>query len=147
MVVESMHIRQSRQEDFKQIVCLFRQLWPNKRLNIEELNVIFKSALDSSRDVLLSVEYENHVIAFSSMTLSHSFWQESNIGYITTLIVDEKIRNQGIGKKLMDELIHIAKRHHCKKIELDSAPSRTQAHQFYIKLGFENRAYLFSKNL
>jgi glucosamine-phosphate N-acetyltransferase len=34
-----------------------------------------------------------------------------------------------------------------RRVELDSAFHRKQAHRFYEQLGFENRAYLFSKAL
>lgn len=31
-----------------------------------------------------------------------------------------------------------------KRVELDSGFQREKAHEFYLKLGFEKRAYLFS---
>jgi hypothetical protein len=34
-----------------------------------------------------------------------------------------------------------------KRLELDSAFHRTNAHAFYDKLGFEKRAYLFTKEI
>lgn len=35
----------------------------------------------------------------------------------------------------------------CKKIELDSGFPRDKAHKFYEKIGFEKKAYLFSRDL
>ena len=43
--------------------------------------------------------------------------------------------------------IDSAKNKGCVRVELDSAFQREEAHDFYNKLGFKNRAYLFSKEL
>jgi hypothetical protein len=47
----------------------------------------------------------------------------------------------------MDTAIYEARRQGCKRIELDSAFHRAQAHALYEDLGFEKRAFLFSKVL
>jgi ribosomal protein S18 acetylase RimI-like enzyme len=71
----------------------------------------------------------------------------ANLGNIDELVVDREYRNQGIGKLLMNEMEAIAKNRGCKRLELDSAFHRTNAHAFYEKQGFEKRAYLFSKEI
>jgi hypothetical protein len=43
--------------------------------------------------------------------------------------------------------ISIAKELGCKRFELDSGFQREGAHKFYESIGFEKRAYLFSKIL
>lgn len=40
--------------------------------------------------------------------------------------------------------IAMSKKQGMKRVELDSGFQRERAHQFYEKLGFEKRAYLFS---
>lgn len=47
----------------------------------------------------------------------------------------------------MCEIEKIAKSHGCKRLELDSAFHRVLAHEFYERLGFEKRAYLFSREI
>ena len=75
-------------------------------------------------------------------------WDASgNLGHIDELIVDKKFRGQGIGQSLLEKMTEIARENDCKRIELDSAFNRREAHVFYEKSGFENRAYLFSKKL
>ena len=67
--------------------------------------------------------------------------------HICELVVDEAFRGKSIGTDLIKTASEVAKKRGCKKIELDSAFNRKRAHNFYNKIGFENRAYLFSKNL
>jgi GNAT superfamily N-acetyltransferase len=63
------------------------------------------------------------------------------------MIVDGELRGKGIGTKLLEKTFETANLRKCKKIELDSGFHREQAHKFYEKIGFEKRAYLFSKDL
>jgi GNAT superfamily N-acetyltransferase len=56
-------------------------------------------------------------------------------------------RGCGLGTQLLVEIVRCAKLRGCKRVELDSAFHREEAHQFYLRNGFENRAYLFSKSL
>jgi len=45
---------------------------------------------------------------------------------------------------LINESIKDSKDKGLKRLELDSAFHREKAHEFYVKLGFEKRAFLFS---
>jgi GNAT superfamily N-acetyltransferase len=48
---------------------------------------------------------------------------------------------------LINEAIKDAKGKGLKRLELDSGFHREKAHEFYLKLGFEKRAFLFSHPL
>jgi GNAT superfamily N-acetyltransferase len=60
------------------------------------------------------------------------------------MVVDEKYRGQGFGTMLIKESIKDSKNKGLKRLELDSGFHREKAHEFYTKLGFEKRAFLFS---
>jgi GNAT superfamily N-acetyltransferase len=60
------------------------------------------------------------------------------------MVVDEKFRGKGFGTKLIEETIRDSKSKGLKRLELDSGFHREKAHDFYMKLGFEKRAFLFS---
>jgi len=47
----------------------------------------------------------------------------------------------------MNEIEKIARNYSCKRLELDSDFHRTIAHDFYEGIGFEKRAYLFTKEI
>ena len=67
--------------------------------------------------------------------------------YIPELIVLEKYHNKGIGKKLINSCIALAKEKKCHRIRLESGNQRKESHQFYKHLGFEQSALSFTKNL
>lgn len=55
------------------------------------------------------------------------------------IIIDEKYRGQGLGEKLSQTLIEIAKKERVSSIYLSSRPSRVVANKLYQKLGFEKK--------
>jgi len=60
-------------------------------------------------------------------------------GYIDDVVVDESYRGQGLGARLVQCLINLAKQKKAKQIDLTSAPKRKAANALYRKLGFKLR--------
>ena len=58
-----------------------------------------------------------------------------NCLYIDSLFVDDKYRNKGLGRKLLEEIEMIAKGNKCKLNHLDTFDF--QAKDFYLKQGYE----------
>ena len=56
---------------------------------------------------------------------------------IEDMIVDEKRRGEGVGKKMMHHAIKFAKNTGITKIELTSHKSRIEANKLYLSLGFK----------
>ncbi len=56
---------------------------------------------------------------------------------IEDVIVDEKRRGEGIGKKMMHHAINFVKNTGATKIELTSHKSRIEANKLYLSLGFK----------
>jgi GNAT superfamily N-acetyltransferase len=142
-----MEIRTSCIDDFEEIYNLFVQLWANKELHKKELLEVFQRGLNSDTDYYLSAVENEIIIGFSAFYIANNFWQEGIIAYDYGMIVNEKNRGQGIGRCLIDKACQISKELGCKRFELDSGFQREGAHKFYESLGFEKRAYLFSKIL
>lgn len=140
-------IREAKLEDFSDVCLLFRQLWPNKELHINDLATVFNRGIQSDIDKYVCAELNGKVIGFSAFSIVNNFWQEGYIAYVYAMIVDDAYRSNGIGMSLLEKAFDIAKLSGCKKIELDSGFPREKAHKFYEKIGFEKRAYLFSKDL
>ena len=87
------------------------------------------------------------IIGFASLAVKESLWDVGNLGHINELVVDKFYRNKGIGKKLLQEIIKIAREKSCARVELDSAFRRKKAHKFYELQGFEKCNFLFSKKI
>ena len=67
--------------------------------------------------------------------------------YIPELVVLEKYQNHGIGKKLINSCITLAKEKKCHRIRLESGNQRKDSHEFYKHLGFEQFSLSFTKKL
>ncbi len=140
-------VRFALNKDFESVWPLFKQLWPNKILNQNELSKVFNRGIISDSDVLLILELDNNVIGFCAYAIMNNLWQEGYISYIYAMVIDEKYRGKGYGSNLLQEAINKSREHGMKRVELDSGFPREKAHRFYEKFGFEKRAYLFSYTL
>lgn len=67
--------------------------------------------------------------------------------YIPELIVTRDHRNSGIGKKLIEHCVTLAKKKDCYRIRLESGNQRKDSHLFYKNLGFEQSSLSFSMNI
>ena len=137
-------IRECSSADFDEVVMLLHQLWPDKPLNTQSLRLVYDHALSSENQKYLCAVENNKVIGFGSLIIKNNLWQEGNLGHIDELVVDTDFRGRGVGRQLLSQLIQLAKERKCRRVELDTAFHRKEAHRFYEQQGFENRAYLFS---
>ena len=142
-----MHIRTAEAEDFDAVLSLLHQLWPGKELNQDSLQGIFNQGIENNDSVYLCAVTNGNVIGFCAMNIRDSFWQAGLLAYIEIVVVDNSVRGQGIGTRLMEEAIDIARERGCKKLELDSAFHREKAHGFYERNGLIKRGYIFSRDL
>ncbi len=143
----NLEIRICKQDDFPAIFKLLKTLWIDLDLKFETLQIVYRKAIISENQKLIVGIINNQIVGFCSLTIKNNLWQAGNLGHVDELVVDENIRGQGIGKKLIERITEIAQENSCKKIELDSAFHRRNAHSFYESIGYKNRAYLFSKTL
>ncbi len=142
-----MQIRGCKIEDFDDILKLLYQLWPQKMLHPELLREVYERGICSKSNRYICAITDSKIVGFASLTVKGNLWQEGYLGHIDELVVDEPYRRQGIGTRLLEHMIDLARRMDCRRIEVESALYRTDAHKFYEQRGFENRAYLFSKAL
>ena len=137
-------IRDAVKADFDRVYPLFEQLWPNKELNRCELRNVFDRGVDSKTDELFCAVLDDDIIGFCAYAIVNNLWQEGYISYLYAMVIDENHRGTGSGTKLITAAINQSKLQGMKRIELDSGFQREKAHEFYVKLGFEKRAFLFS---
>ncbi len=60
----------------------------------------------------------------------YSTWKGKCV-FLEDIVVREALRGQGIGKLLFDEIVKLAARHHCKRIEWQVLNWNTPAIEFY----------------
>ena len=140
-------VRDVGPRDFDQVFGLLKQLWSYKQLDYTGMKNMFDHNLRSPAHFYIVAHYGPQVVGFCSLTIKHNLWQQGLLGNIDEMVVEENYRGQGIGKKLVQRITEIAVENNCKCLELESSFHRAEAHDFYTKLGFEKRAWFFSKQL
>ncbi len=147
LMPHSINVRQCTHADAEAVTSLLPQLWPDQSLDRQLLKDTFHKAIDSPQQRYLCAIVESQIVGFCSLSIKHSLWCQSLLAHIDEIIVDSNFRGRGIGTRLLEEAEKIAVNLRSERVELDSAFHRRDAHRFYEKMGFENRAYLFSKKL
>jgi ribosomal protein S18 acetylase RimI-like enzyme len=116
--------------DEKEIKKLLKQLTSSK------INFNIKLILKDKNCNCLVIEDRGRVIGFGSLVLNIVPCR-GYLAKIEDVIVDEKYRGQGLGKKLMQELIKISRKKKIKIVNLTSHPKRVEARKLYKSLGFK----------
>lgn len=67
---------------------------------------------------------------------------DNRMGFIQDVVINEKYRGKGLGKKLVNKLYEVGKANKCYKIILNCNPD---VEDFYTKLGFTKKGFEFDK--
>lgn len=66
---------------------------------------------------------------------------------VENVVVDDRCRRQGVGRRLMEEVVERCRAQGCYKIQLLSQQHRSGAHAFYESMGFQATAVGFRRYL
>lgn len=143
----TIQIRPVVKGDIDSILLLLQQLWPKKKIHLHQIQSLIQQQLLSRNHHLVVAEQQNRVVGFGSLSRKINLWTEGMLGHIDELVVDDREQQRGIGTIILNYIIERGLQLGCRRIELDSAYHRKQAHQFYQRKGFVNRAILFSKQV
>lgn len=146
-----MTIRDASEIDIPLILGLLYDLGrpkPQKDHDVDTFRKLITNYLtDSDKKILVSVFDDMKIVGMVSMMFLPRLNRDTLEMYIPELVVLEKYQKQGIGKKLINSCIAIAKEKKCHRVRLESGNQRTESHQFYKHLGFEQSAFSFTLNL
>ena len=117
-------------QDEKELKQLMKQL-TNSRFNFD-----IKIVLKDKQCNCLVIEDQKKIVGFGALVLS-IVPALGYVGKIESMVVDKKYREQGLGKRLIEELLKIAKNKKVHSINLTSNPGRKEARRLYKSVGFE----------
>ncbi len=89
----------------------------------------------------------SEVVGAASLHILPLLHQRNNVCRVTSIVVAEKYRRKGVGKKLMAFAEAYAKANGCSKVEITSGDHRTWAHDFYRQIGYKEASRRFIKVL
>ena len=143
--------RPAKKNDIPLILGLLYELGrpkPEKDSDVDTFrNLVKKQISDSDKIILVAEINDVNIVGMVSVIFLPRLNQKSYEMYIPELIVIEKYQKKGIGAKIINACILLAKEKKCYRIRLESGILRKDAHQFYKNLGFESKSMSFTKNL
>lgn len=122
---------------------LINQLYP--KLTAKKYREALQEMLQKDYK-MIAVYHEDKILAVCGYYISYMFYCGRYLQFCN-LIVDEKYRNLGIGKKIIKYLEKKAKTLKCNKMVLDSYTQNKRSHSLYFEQGFYIRGFHFMKDI
>jgi ribosomal protein S18 acetylase RimI-like enzyme len=149
--MDNVTVRTSSDKDIPILLGLLYDLGrpkPQKDSDVETFRkLVTKYVKDSDKTILVAELDDMKIIGMVSVMFLSRLNQSTLEMYIPELVVLQKYQKQGIGKKLINSCIVLAKEKKCHRIRLESGNQRKESHEFYEHLGFEQSALSFTLNL
>ncbi|MBL7018342.1 MAG: GNAT family N-acetyltransferase [Nitrosopumilus sp.] len=144
-------IRESFHKDISTILGLLYDLGRPKPQRDSDIDMFRKLIInyvkDSDKRILVAEVDDVKIVGMASVMFLPRLNHPTLEMYIPELVVLEKYQKQGIGKRLINSCILLAKEKKCHRIRLESGNQRIESHQFYMHLGFEQSSFSFTLNL
>ncbi len=141
-----MMIREATELDLPAILKLYAQLGQDDGsvLSLEEACRIL-DRMNSYPDYrLYAALVAGRVVGtFSILIMDNMAHKGARSAILEDVVVEERLRGQGIGKWMVEYAGCICRENGCYKMVLNSNRNRIDAHRFYESLGFEKHGYSF----
>lgn len=122
-------IRDLKVEDKRELEKLFTQL-TKKPIKLDPV-FLTENRFSHCR----VMDDDGKIIGFAALII-HPVPTKGLVGRVEDVVIDEEHRGQGLGRKIMEDLIDIAKREKIEILNLTSNPKRVPARKLYESLGF-----------
>jgi predicted N-acetyltransferase YhbS len=97
------------------------------------------------RNLILVAETDGKPVGFVSWQIEWVLTRERPVAHLTALVVDQRLRQLGIGSALVAQVEKAARKIGCEMLFVLSNRSRPMAHAFYSRNGFRHTHYTFNK--
>ncbi|WP_349408667.1 GNAT family N-acetyltransferase [Pseudalkalibacillus sp. SCS-8] len=142
-----MKIRKASIEDIEDLTSLMEQLgYPT---SVDKMEERFNHILAEPSYTTFVGDLDGKAVGMVGLNKSMFYERDGTYVRIVAFVVDAKHRRKGIGRKLLEQAEEWAKEQGAISIELNSGnrDERREAHQFYRKMGYENKSIGYSKSL
>jgi GNAT superfamily N-acetyltransferase len=134
MLIENIIIRKGSKEDLPALLKLIQELALFEKAPDEVTNTLSAMEEDGfGKNPVFEffvAEFENEIAGIALFFIKYSTWKGKGI-YLDDLIVTEKHRSKGIGKKLFQKVIDEAKKRKAKQMHWQVLDWNTPAIDFY----------------
>ena len=136
VILSDIKVREAKKKDIKTITKYYKRLYEG-----DEKEPFYNSKLRigkiSAGQRLIVASSENKIMGFVWIVW-YEHIKNKGVMYIEELYVDNSFRRRGIGKKLINEAIEIAKEKKISSIFVTTGEHLKAAKKFYKKINFRN---------
>lgn len=132
---QSINIRKIINADFEfiyQSMCALE----NEELNIKFFENIFNENIANPNYLYLIAECDTEKIGFITFHCQNLLHHVGLVGEIQEFYIIPVYRGKGVGRKLVNEIMHFAKKNNLKSIEVATNKKRLENIAVYENLGF-----------
>lgn len=133
------------------VQTLHHKLYPDnfKKFDLKSVTKFFKGILtsDDSYAFLAKIDSEpvGYILCMVKTRKENEFQFEKEMLYVDQISINEKFRKKGVGKKLMEKALDLAKELQLSEIQLDHWVQNEEAGNFFKQMGFEYYNYKMKK--
>lgn len=135
MALPGLVARQATLDDADRIAALFTdEGYPAGPSDIRERLSRFASDFSTVH----VVEVEDEVVGFVAVHVMPRFEHSDRVARVLALVVDQGVRERGVGHRLMEEAESVARETGCAFIEVTAGHHRADALQLFESIGYES---------
>jgi GNAT superfamily N-acetyltransferase len=145
-LIENMRIESLHKDDLKYVLELYVLLEIDnaKIMNLDKALEVYDKMMAYPDYKIYVAKLDSKIVGtFSLIIMDNITHLGRPSGLIESVVVLERYRSIGIGKKMMEFAIQQCKQANCYKMSLSSNLIRKRAHAFYERLGFKQHGYSF----
>ena len=128
-------IRKVKKQDLDFVYKAICEL-ESEELNFEVFEKIFNENISNPNNLYLLAENEKESIGFISFHTQNLLPHCGLVGEIQEFFIHQNYRGQGIGRQLINEILHYADQNNLKSIEVTTNKRRVENVLIYENLGF-----------
>jgi len=129
-------IRSIEEKDYPQIIKLFKEFATFEKLPEKMINTVEQIKKEKDFFNCYVAVVNNEIVGFASYFFAYYTWVGKSL-YLDDLYVKADFRNHGIGKKLLDTVIDLAKAEKCNRMRWQVSNWNKNAQEFYKYIGAE----------
>ena len=129
-------IRPIIEKDYEQIIALFKEFALFEKLPEKMTNTVEQIKQEKDFFNCFVAVTDKKIVGYVTYFFAYYSWIGKSL-YLDDLYVSAKYRKQGIGKKLLDTVIDLAKTNECKKMRWQVSNWNKNAQKFYEYIGAE----------
>jgi GNAT superfamily N-acetyltransferase len=131
----NVEIRDAADGDAEALAPLMEQLM-HRPCTPDQIRARLRRLAGTGVDRVLVAVVEGSVLGLAGVNYAWLFHADVPTARLMSIVVDERCRGHGIGRRLVEASVDQARAWGCDRIELTSRLERTDAHLFYETVGF-----------